>query len=127
MLGGMRLKSLESMLIRKDRVPGAISILLVVWCSLYDLFPLGSSILISHQIVSGDAPWKEKKHSFQICIELSKQTTPARPDNMYDYHWDLIQKCWSWEPGDRPDATRVLLIIERHWQGTSASYVSGRY
>ena len=85
-------------------------------------FPLGGSILISHQIVSGDVPWKEKKHSFQICIELSKQTTSTRPDNIHDYHWDLIQKCWSWKPGDRPDATRVLLIIERHWQGTSASY-----
>ncbi|KAG1851169.1 kinase-like domain-containing protein [Suillus subluteus] len=58
-------------------------------------------------IVSGDIPWKEKKQ-IHIIIELSKRATPARPDNILDDHWNLIQKCWSWNPYDRPEATEVV-------------------
>ncbi|KAJ8580331.1 kinase-like protein [Rhizopogon salebrosus TDB-379] len=61
-------------------------------------------------IVSGDVPWKEKKHSYQICIELSKRVTPARPNSIFDIHWELIQKCWCWEPEHRPETTTLL-----HW------------
>jgi hypothetical protein len=57
--------------------------------------------------MSGDIPWKEKKHSIQICIELSKGTTPARPHNIFGSHWDLIQQCWTWKPEHRPAATIV--------------------
>jgi len=57
--------------------------------------------------MSGDIPWKEKKHSIQICIELSKRTTPARPHNIFSSHWDLIQQCWTWNPEHRPAATIV--------------------
>ncbi|KAJ8580370.1 hypothetical protein M405DRAFT_869523 [Rhizopogon salebrosus TDB-379] len=57
--------------------------------------------------MSGDKPWKGKKQS-QICIGLSKRVTLARPDNILDDHWNLIQHCWSWEPQDRPDSAEVL-------------------
>jgi len=57
--------------------------------------------------MSGDIPWKEKKHSIQICIELSKGTAPARPHNILGSHWDLIQQCWTWKPEHRPAATIV--------------------
>ncbi|KAG1878180.1 kinase-like domain-containing protein [Suillus subluteus] len=59
-------------------------------------------------IVSGDIPWKEKKNSTHIIIELLKRATPARPDNFLDDHWNLIQKCWSWNPDDRPEATEII-------------------
>jgi hypothetical protein len=62
---------------------------------------------VSSQIVSGDIPWKEKK-SPQICIELSKKVTPARPNNVSDNHWYLIQKCWSFYPRHRPGSSEVL-------------------
>ncbi|KAG1865882.1 P-loop containing nucleoside triphosphate hydrolase protein [Suillus subalutaceus] len=59
-------------------------------------------------IISGDIPWKEKKNSTQIIVELSKSATPARPNNILDDHWNLIQKCWSWDPDHRPLATEVI-------------------
>ncbi|KAG1745546.1 P-loop containing nucleoside triphosphate hydrolase protein [Suillus paluster] len=31
----------------------------------------------------------------------------ARPDSILDNHWNLIQKCWSWDPVDRPGAAEV--------------------
>ncbi|KAG0708371.1 kinase-like domain-containing protein [Suillus ampliporus] len=63
-------------------------------------------------IVSGDMPWKEK-NSLQISIALSNKTMPARPDNILDYHWDLIQRCWSWDAGDRPGAVEVVGCVAR--------------
>jgi len=61
---------------------------------------------------------EEKKQSHQICIELSKRLTPARPDNIFDNHWNLIQKCWSWDPRHRPGSADVFKdIISR---GTAA-------
>ncbi|KAG0691579.1 kinase-like domain-containing protein, partial [Suillus ampliporus] len=58
-------------------------------------------------IISGNMPWKEK-NSFQIPIALFNKDIHARPDNILDYHWDLIQRCWSWDPGDRPGAAEVI-------------------
>ncbi|KAJ8581559.1 hypothetical protein M405DRAFT_615033 [Rhizopogon salebrosus TDB-379] len=58
-------------------------------------------------IASGNIPWQEK-HSHQICIELWKRTPHVRPDNILGNHWNLVQKCWSWNPEDRPGCAEVL-------------------
>ncbi|KAG1745550.1 kinase-like domain-containing protein, partial [Suillus paluster] len=70
-----------------------------------DVYSFGSVMFF---IFSGDVPWKEKKHSHQISIELSKGAIHARPDNIPDDHWSLIQKCWSRDPGGRPRAVEVI-------------------
>ncbi|KAG2072302.1 hypothetical protein BDR04DRAFT_419360 [Suillus decipiens] len=62
-------------------------------------------------IVSGVTPWNEKKNSTQIIIELSKRAIPSRPNNILDDHWNLINKCWSWDPKCRPGATEVTKWI----------------
>ncbi|KAG1721514.1 kinase-like domain-containing protein [Suillus lakei] len=62
-------------------------------------------------IVSGDIPWKEKTQQHHIIIELSKRATPARPNNILDDHWNLIRKCWSWDPLGRPEAAEVIRFI----------------
>ncbi|KAG1802467.1 kinase-like domain-containing protein, partial [Suillus subaureus] len=64
-----------------------------------DIYSFGA---FPSQILSGVTPWKEKKHSTHIIIELSKGATPARPDNILDDYWGLIQQCWSWDPVRRP-------------------------
>ncbi|OAX34717.1 kinase-like protein, partial [Rhizopogon vinicolor AM-OR11-026] len=63
-----------------------------------DIYSFGSVVFF---IVSGNVPWKEKNQC-QICIELLKRATPARPHHIFDDHWDLIQKCWSRDPRNRP-------------------------
>ncbi|KAG1724247.1 kinase-like domain-containing protein [Suillus lakei] len=62
-------------------------------------------------IISEVIPWKEKKNTPQIIAELGKRATPARPDNILDDHWNLIQKCWSWDPEGRPKAAEVITYI----------------
>ncbi|KAG0708289.1 kinase-like domain-containing protein, partial [Suillus ampliporus] len=70
-----------------------------------DIYSFGA---FTTQITSGDVPWKDKKHSHQITIELSRKTAPARPDHILDDHWKLIKQCWSWDPVDRPGAAEVI-------------------
>ncbi|KAG1851140.1 kinase-like domain-containing protein [Suillus subluteus] len=70
-----------------------------------DIYSLGSVIFF---IISGDIPWKEKNSSDQISIELAKKATPTRSENIPNGLWNLIQKCWSWEPKHRPEAEKVL-------------------
>ncbi|KAG1812484.1 uncharacterized protein BJ212DRAFT_1369967 [Suillus subaureus] len=59
-------------------------------------------------IVSGDIPWKGKKNPTHIIIALSNKVVPARPNNILNNHWNLIKKCWSWNPDNRPEATEVV-------------------
>ncbi|KAG2342565.1 kinase-like protein [Suillus weaverae] len=78
-----------------------------------DIYSFGGVMFL---IVSGTIPWRERKNSFHIMCELSQRATPARPDNIPDDHWNLIQKCWSWDPVGRPKATEVLQYINQFAQ-----------
>ncbi|KAG2153880.1 kinase-like domain-containing protein [Suillus clintonianus] len=74
-----------------------------------DIYSFGGVMLF---IVSGDFPWK-KKQSYQICIALSHKAIHARPENILNNHWELIQKCWSWDPSHRPRAAGILQHIDQ--------------
>ncbi|OAX32429.1 WD40 repeat-like protein [Rhizopogon vinicolor AM-OR11-026] len=75
-----------------------------------DTYSFGSVMFF---VISGDIPWKEKKHAHQICVALSKRATPVRPHNISDNHWDLIQRCWSWAPEDRPRYGEVIKCMNQ--------------
>ncbi|KAG1851145.1 hypothetical protein F4604DRAFT_1308269 [Suillus subluteus] len=72
-----------------------------------DIYALGGVMFF---IISGNVPWKEK-NSVQICIALSHKVEHPRPDKILDDHWASIQKCWSWDPENRPDAAEVIECI----------------
>ncbi|KAG2099656.1 kinase-like domain-containing protein [Suillus cothurnatus] len=67
----------------------------------------GAILDFSAQIISGDIPWKEKKNLTHIIIELSKGATPARPENMPNGSWNLIERCWSQDPMNRPETAHI--------------------
>ncbi|KAG0708302.1 kinase-like domain-containing protein [Suillus ampliporus] len=73
-----------------------------------DIYSFGGAMFF---IISGDIPWKEKKHSHQISIELSKAAIHERPVAILDDHWNLIQKCWSSNPENRPKVAEVIRSI----------------
>ncbi|KAG0708299.1 kinase-like domain-containing protein [Suillus ampliporus] len=86
-----------------------------------DIYSFGSIMFF---IISGDIPWKEKKRSHQISIELSKKVTPTRPTNISNGHWNLIQKCWSWEPNHRPVPKEVINYLDQFGTDDSQESVS---
>ncbi|KAG2113889.1 kinase-like domain-containing protein [Suillus discolor] len=88
-----------------------------------DIYSLGSILFF---IISGDIPWKEKRISRQIFVELSNKATPTRPDNILNGHWNLIQKCWSWKAKDRPESTEVLGCIEQFGVDDSQASISNQ-
>jgi serine/threonine protein kinase len=73
-----------------------------------DIYSFGGIMFF---ILSGDMPWKERT-SIQICIALWNKTVHARPENILDDQWNLIQQCWSWKPGNRPSAADILVSID---------------
>ncbi|KAG2145208.1 kinase-like domain-containing protein [Suillus clintonianus] len=75
-----------------------------------DIYSFGAVMLF---IVSGDIPWKEK-NSARICIALSKKAAHARPTNILDDHWKLVQKCWVWNPQARPGAAEAVRYMNDH-------------
>jgi hypothetical protein len=36
-----------------------------------------------------------------------------RSGNILDDHWNLVQKCWSWVPEDRPECAEVLKCMSQ--------------
>jgi serine/threonine protein kinase len=64
-------------------------------------------LTFSGQIISGNIPWKER-NSYQIAIALSNRVIPARPENIPNDFWNLIERCWSQNPVDRPGTSQIL-------------------
>ncbi|KAG1870422.1 kinase-like domain-containing protein, partial [Suillus tomentosus] len=64
-------------------------------------------LTFSGQIISGNIPWKER-NSYQIAIALSNGVIPARPENIPNDFWNLIERCWSQNPVDRPGTSQIL-------------------
>jgi hypothetical protein len=54
----------------------------------------------------------------------------TRPEKILDDHWNLIQKCWSWEAGHRPGTTKVLQCIDQfrtdNLQGRQPKVLTGQ-
>ncbi|CUA74352.1 Protein-tyrosine kinase 2-beta [Rhizoctonia solani] len=77
-----------------------------------DIFALGMTLL---EAITGDVPYKELEREQAVMVAiLFKKAIPARPtayiphDSAHgDLLWDLITRCWAYEPNDRPHAGEV--------------------
>lgn len=74
-----------------------------------DIYAFGSLMFF---IISGNIPWKERNSNL-IAIELSKGVIPARLENIPNGSWNLIKRCWSWNPVHRPGTVNIPHLIEQ--------------
>ena len=71
------------------------------------------SSLITFQIFTGRAPFYGTTPT-ATAVGVLAGRRPPRPSHqdLSDYLWGTIQRCWSQEPRDRPDISRVLSCLQ---------------
>ena len=56
----------------------------------------------------------ELKTPFRFMEEVIRGVRFARGDNIPDFYWDLICKCWSQDPKDRPSFVEIVEHLRSH-------------
>ncbi|KZP07307.1 kinase-like protein [Athelia psychrophila] len=88
-----------------------------------DIYSYGQILL---QIISGELPYYNIKHSECIRLELFKRHRPERPahcDRLTNEYWALVNKCWGETPGARPSAAEVLTDVNGLYRDALAGLV----
>jgi serine/threonine protein kinase len=67
------------------------------------------------QIMTGEHPYNDLKNNVQVFNKLSQGITPKRPRMpiLNPRVWDLMERCWSTAPLDRPKMSLVLSRMEK--------------
>ncbi|KAK7021819.1 Homeobox protein tos8 [Paramarasmius palmivorus] len=75
-----------------------------------DIYAFGCTIF---EIISGNAPFAEKKLDVQIMIDVLKGLRPQRPDLCPDWLWNLVKTCWAEDISQRPTASQITELLCR--------------
>ncbi|KAF9258028.1 kinase-like protein, partial [Marasmius fiardii PR-910] len=70
-----------------------------------DIYALGCTIF---ELLTGNAPFSEKKMDFQIIMEVLNGSRPVRPDGCPDLLWSVVESCWKEDFEMRPSAAKVV-------------------
>ncbi|KAF8600010.1 kinase-like protein [Ceratobasidium sp. AG-I] len=85
-----------------------------ILCKETDIYALGMTML---ETLTGKRPFKELEKDTSVILALSKGKRPHRPKRILDQSrrgapfWDILQKCWSQSPADRPTANEVNRLM----------------
>ncbi|KAF8600006.1 hypothetical protein BDV93DRAFT_608934 [Ceratobasidium sp. AG-I] len=80
-------------------------------CRETDIYALGMTML---EILTGKRPFNEIEKDTLVIVALSKGKRPQYPRKVLNQSprgapfWDILQKCWSESPADRPTANEVI-------------------
>ncbi|KAF8547287.1 kinase-like protein [Imleria badia] len=76
-----------------------------------DIYSFGCVVL---QVLSGKQPWSEVQEDCAVVLRLAKGHKPGRPATrmMDDFHWSLIQDCWS-RIEERPPVEVIIPTIQQ--------------
>ncbi|QRV84708.1 Vegetative incompatibility protein HET-E-1 [Ceratobasidium sp. AG-Ba] len=87
-----------------------------------DIYALGMTIL---EIITGKVPFFDKGDTAVMCIVLFEKSHPTRPDKSISKNsengerlWTLLERCWLFEPEQRPRAEEVKAVMEKMTQDT---------
>ncbi|KAF9265320.1 kinase-like protein, partial [Marasmius fiardii PR-910] len=69
-----------------------------------DIYALGCTIF---ELLTGSAPFSEKKMDFQIIMAVLNGTRPIRPPDCPESLWDVVESCWKEDSQMRPTAAEV--------------------
>ncbi|KAK8843025.1 hypothetical protein M9Y10_025213 [Tritrichomonas musculus] len=67
--------------------------------------------ILAYEIVSGQEPYKEKGKSISMANLVRKVLSNQRPkfvDNITEPMWELLTRCWSKDPNERPSFEEIF-------------------
>ncbi|KAJ7128560.1 kinase-like domain-containing protein [Mycena epipterygia] len=68
-----------------------------------DVYSFGMLVL---EVFSGKPPWSSRAE-VGVLLSVVASLRPPRPGNITDSLWEIVEKCWSHFPGDRPTIWEV--------------------
>ncbi|KAF8516479.1 kinase-like domain-containing protein, partial [Gautieria morchelliformis] len=77
-----------------------------------DTYSYGSVIL---EVITGERPYKDISNDLHVFNQVVQGYKPKRPSmaTLNSGVWDLMERCWSTEPSDRPKMSLVLYRMEK--------------
>jgi hypothetical protein len=73
------------------------------------------SMVLGRQVLAREAPFREYTDT-AVLMQIESGKRPKKPANatslgITESIWMLLEQCWDWEPGYRPDSTHVLSVL----------------
>ncbi|KAG8692212.1 hypothetical protein FRC08_009934 [Ceratobasidium sp. 394] len=86
-----------------------------------DVYALGMTIL---ETITCTVPYADLKAEFAVAYAIIEKKHPERPQSYIPYNseqgatlWLLLERCWAYEPADRPGAGQVKEMMQEITQG----------
>ncbi|KAG8741436.1 hypothetical protein FRC10_002883 [Ceratobasidium sp. 414] len=86
---------------------------------------------LAMEAITGEVPHKDRADRVVIHAVIVKRALPTRPveqlpisDTQANELWDMLERCWSYEPGDRPDISQLRDFFTTVANGGSTGPVS---
>ena len=78
------------------------------------------------QVLSGNKPYFDCKDSL-VLLKLQAGEMPQRPyEGINDQAWELLEKCWSRDPGERPPTLGLYNILSNLASNPQVTHTSQR-
>ncbi|KAL1691396.1 kinase-like domain-containing protein [Schizophyllum commune] len=74
-----------------------------------DVWSFGMVVL---ELMTEKQPYAEQKNGFAVIVDISTGKHPRRPEVITDGMWAILQRCWAFEPQDRPAMGEVAGWLE---------------
>jgi hypothetical protein len=82
------------------------------------------------KIITGQIPYSYLDNDAKVLVQVCAGVKPQQPStNMQQQYWDFLIRCWSEEPGARPDIREVSSAVDiffRESQGEAGLLEEGK-